>query len=333
MKSLPLLIASVSIASSALANAEGIENSPNHGLVQQSAVAIPGATDAMMLGAARAGDRVVAVGDHGIVLLSDDSGATYRQAKSVPTRATLTSVHFVDKKEGWAAGHWGVILRTSDGGESWTLQREDLANDRPLFSVWFKDNKLGVVCGIWGLVLRTEDGGARWEPVTMPPAPGKNKPTDLNLLSIFADRGEHLFIAAERGSVFRSEDLGAHWTELRTGDTGTFWTGIALSTGTVVVAGLRGHISRSVDHGAHWEQLQTGIKSSITSLAQQPNGGLMAVGLDGVVLRSADDGRSFTPEASVDREALTAMTVGPSGAEIVFSAHGPVSNGKTASAR
>ncbi|HJV93238.1 MAG TPA: glycosyl hydrolase, partial [Azonexus sp.] len=74
------------------------------------------ATLAPMLGAARAGQRIVAVGDYGIVLLSDDQGKTFRQAASVPISSTLTAVSFADARNGWAVGHWGAILRTSDGG-------------------------------------------------------------------------------------------------------------------------------------------------------------------------------------------------------------------------
>ena len=44
------------------------------------------ATKAPLLAIARAGSRLVAVGDYGVILLSDDAGATWRQAKSVATR-------------------------------------------------------------------------------------------------------------------------------------------------------------------------------------------------------------------------------------------------------
>jgi len=79
---------------------------------------------------------MVAVGDRGVVLLSDDGGATFRQAKQVPTRATLTTVAFApDGATGWAVGHWRVILNTRDAGETWILQRDDLSVDQPLFTV------------------------------------------------------------------------------------------------------------------------------------------------------------------------------------------------------
>src|SRR6266498_2339356 len=65
----------------------------------------PLATKAPLLGVARAGARLVAVGDHGVVVLSDDEGRNWRQAGTVPTRQMLTAVTFVDAKRGFAVGH------------------------------------------------------------------------------------------------------------------------------------------------------------------------------------------------------------------------------------
>ncbi|RFQ06817.1 glycosyl hydrolase, partial [Pseudomonas sp. ATCC 13867] len=66
------------------------------------------------------------------VLLSDDQGKNFRQARSVPLSTPLTGVSFVDADHGWAVGHWGAILVTSDGGESWQIQRMASDVDRPL---------------------------------------------------------------------------------------------------------------------------------------------------------------------------------------------------------
>lgn len=71
------------------------------------AVQAGNATQATMLAAGWAGERVVAVGDHGVVLLSDDQGRQWRQARSVPLSTPLTGVSFVDARHGWAVGHWG----------------------------------------------------------------------------------------------------------------------------------------------------------------------------------------------------------------------------------
>ena len=88
------------------------------------------------------GNRVVVVGERGHVLVSDDAGHSWVQ-RPAPTRATLTSVFFVNERLGWAAGHDTAILRTVDGGESWQLVHEDQAVERPILDLWFKDERLG----------------------------------------------------------------------------------------------------------------------------------------------------------------------------------------------
>lgn len=291
------------------------------GLELRPAEPTSAATKAMMLSAARAGRRIVAVGDHGIVLLSDDDGATFRQARSVPVRSTLTAVCFVGERIGWAAGQWGVVLRTDDAGESWKVQRVDTSVDQPLFSVHFKDAEHGWAVGLWSLMIATTDGGSSWAPVRLPAPPGGGK-TDRNLLKIFADRSGTLFVAAEQGTVLRSSD-GETWSYLDTGYRGSFWTGIALSDGTVVVGGLRGTIYRSTDGGRSWTESRTDLKSSITDFAEA-GGKVLAVGLDGASFVSGDSGATFRSSQRDDRLPLTALTVAGNGRLLKFSKQGVV---------
>ena len=294
----------------------------NPGLKPQPAVATSAATKAMMLGCARAGKRLVAVGDHGIVLLSDDEGKSFRQAKAVPVRSTLTAVSFADEKNGWAVGQWGVIVATGDGGESWQLQRMDTSVDQPLFSVWFKDKEHGWAVGLWSLVLTTKDGGKNWNAEKLPPPPGGGK-TDRNLLKIFASGKGTLFIAAEQGTVLRSEDEGAHWSYASTGYKGSFWTGTVLKDGTVLVGGLRGTIYRSLDNGKSWKEAKSELKSSLTDFGEA-GGKVVAVGLDGVVLESSDGGASFTGSQNDDRTPFTALAVTDGGSLVAFAKDGLV---------
>ncbi|MEX5503709.1 YCF48-related protein, partial [Pseudomonas putida] len=91
-------------------------------VLAQPALRGPQALRAVLQDVARAGTRLVSVGERGVVLLSDDNGASWRQAKAVPVSVTLTAVQFVDARNGWTVGHAGVVLHSEDGGEHWTLQ-------------------------------------------------------------------------------------------------------------------------------------------------------------------------------------------------------------------
>jgi photosystem II stability/assembly factor-like uncharacterized protein len=234
----------------------------------------------------------------------------------------LTSVSFVDERRGWAVGHWGVVLHTADGGETWQLQRSDTRQDRPLFAVHFFDANQGVAVGLWSLVLVTSDSGAHWQSVQLEPPAGSRR-ADLNLLGLFSDAGGRLFAPAEKGMVLRSDDRGRHWRYLSTGYTGSFWTGVAPVDGALLVAGLRGSMYRSADEGRTWQRIDTHSKSSITALATT-GARVVAVGLDGLILRSADSGASFTPDTRGDRLPLTAVVFDKQEGTVLYSRQGVV---------
>ncbi len=284
------------------------------------AIASPYAGKAPVLAAARAGNRVVTVGDYGTVMLSD--GGDFRQAREVPVRSALNSVSFVDAKFGWAVGHWGAILHTQDGGETWVQQRLDTTTDRPLFSVHFVDRNKGIAVGLWSLVLTTDNGGKTWTSVSLPKPPDGGR-GDRNLFKVFANRDGVLYVAAERGTVLKSADFGKSWIYLDTGYKGSFWTGLELKDGTLVVAGLRGTVYRSKDSGKTWSQSATNTRSSITDLVEA-GGTLKAVALDGVSLSSSDGGISFEAKQRDDRLSLTAVTLAGDGSVLSFSKHGLV---------
>lgn len=275
--------------------------------VLRPAALVAHAAQAPMLAAAWAGPRAVAVGAHGVILLSDDKGGTWRQAGKVPVDATLTAVSFAGDREGWAVGHAGVVLHTRDGGEQWEVQRSAPDQDRPLFSVHFFDRDHGVAVGLWSLVLTTADGGRSWTE-RQPDAPPGSRRADLNLYGLFAGPGGVLYAAAEKGYVLKSSDRGHSWTYLATGHRGSLWTGAALPDGALLAGGLRGALLRSTDGGRHWSRIATGSASSITGLvpADAGGGGVLAVGQEGLMLRSGDSGATFQAAHRQDRLALNA---------------------------
>ncbi|NMG30201.1 glycosyl hydrolase [Aromatoleum evansii] len=283
------------------------------------------ATRAAILGAATAGQRVVAVGSYGTVLLSDDGGQSFRQARSVPVSSTLTSVSFVDEKHGWAVGHWGMILATEDGGDTWAVQRTDLKEDRPLFSVHFFDQNEGVAVGLWSLILRTGDGGKTWDRISVQD-PDTGGESDRNLFKLFAAPSGTLFVSAERGSVLRSDDRGRTWSRLDTPYKGSLWSGLVMKDGTLLVGGLRGSLYRSRNGGSSWDQVRNDAHNSITDMVETSDR-VVAVGLNGVRLESRDGGMTFVASQRDDRLSLTAAVIAPSGDVVTFSKTGIVGTG------
>ncbi|MBA5687052.1 YCF48-related protein [Rugamonas apoptosis] len=293
-------------------------------VVLRPAVKVAHASQAGMLATTWAGPRAVAVGAHGVVLLSDDQGKHWRQAASVPLDATLTGVSFVDDKEGWAVGQAGVVLHSRDGGERWEVQRSTPDQDRPLFAVHFFDRANGVAVGLWSLVLTTSDGGQHWTSRQLE-APAGAKRADLNLFGLFSGPGNALYAAAEKGYVLHSADKGQSWHYLATGYAGSFWTGAALPDGALLVGGLRGALYRSADAGQSWTRIDTGSTASITGLVRTGGErGVLAVGQDGLTLRSVDDGATFQASYRHDRLPLNAVLPNAGFAPPLMSARGPV---------
>jgi photosystem II stability/assembly factor-like uncharacterized protein len=276
------------------------------------------ATKSLLLGAARAGERLVAVGEWGHILLSDDQGETWRQAQAVPVRTTLTSVFFTDAKRGWAVGHDALILHSADGGETWASQYSDPEQEAPLLSVWFADAQHGIAVGAFSLTLETKDGGRRWR--QRPLIEGSEG--DLHLNEIFGAGGENVFIAAEVGTVYRSRDEGRTWEALLPGYVGSFWGGLATHGETLLIWGMRGHVFRSEDLGDTWSEVESNTTQSLQAGTQLSDGRVVLVGLGGVVLRSSDQGKTFEVGVQSDRLGIAAVAEGAPGRVVLLGEKG-----------
>ena len=206
------------------------------------------------------------VGERGHILISTNDGASWTQAE-VPTRVLLTAVHMHDERTAWAVGHDAVILRTVDGGETWSVVHRAPEEELPLLDVWFRDERTGFAVGAYGYFLATDDGGETWTPRSV-----SEDDFHLNALIPVADddtgtqpsASRRLYIAAEAGVVYRSDDGGTTWRELPSPYAGSWFGGIALDENRVLLTGLRGHLFRSGDGGETWTQLATGTQALLT---------------------------------------------------------------------
>ena len=303
-------------------------------VLREPAQASPKALGAATLAVVRAGERLVAAGERGTVLLSDDGGANWRQAK-VPVQVSLTALCFVDARTGWAAGHLGTILMTEDGGETWAVQLDGVraaelaaqalrsgderarqradrivaeGPDKPFFDLEFLDAKHGFAVGAYNLAFETKDGGRRWTPLvaTLP------NPKSLHLYAVRAMRGR-LFVAGEQGLLLRSDDGGASFQPLNSPYKGSFFGVLAARSGTLIAYGLRGNLFRSSDLGVSWQKIESGVTVSIGAGAEFDDATLVLLTQTGQLLTSRDDGRSFAgkaPGTAVPATGLAASTDG-----------------------
>lgn len=201
---------------------------------------MPLADQAIVNDIKRAGDHLVAVGERGHILLSEE-GDEWRQVKA-PVRAMLTRVTFVDDSNGWAVGHDGSVLRTTDGGETWDLRHWDAAWGRPFYDAIFTTPERGLVVGSNGRMLRTDDAGESWEEVT-----NEVFDTGFHLYEIERLPGGALMIAGERGFMARSLDDGASWDMLEPPYIGSYFGVIPVGPHSAVLYGLQGKVFRAVD--------------------------------------------------------------------------------------
>lgn len=79
---------------------------------------------------------------------------------------TLKSIYFLDSQLGWAAGEYGLLLKTIDGGKSWLKQNSGTENS--LTGIEFLNAELGFAVGLDGTIVKSTDGGISWS---------KDKPT------------------------------------------------------------------------------------------------------------------------------------------------------------
>ncbi len=282
--------------------------------VDSPSLIAPLANRSLLLDGARAGARLVAVGERGHVLLSDDGGAQWRQV-AVPTSATLTATFFVDERSGWAVGHDAVILHTSDGGETWELQYRDIELESPLLDVWFSDPAHGFAVGAYGLFLETRDAGATWERRQISEA-------DAHFNSLFVAPDGTLYIAGEFGTLLKSSDSGVSWSAQETPYSASFFGGLALSQGDVLVFGLRGNAYRLRVESGEWQRLQTNTQSSLMAGWITADGQLILGGADGVMCEGDLAQASLAASRRADRGTIAAIVPIDGGGAVLLGAFG-----------
>ncbi len=260
----------------------------------------------------------------GLVLLVAGSARAQWIVQSTPTTEVLRAVDFVDNLTGYAVGNNGIIIKTTDGGATWT-DVQDLSYTTTLYGVHFPvDTQTGYVVGASTTILKTGNGGSTWTSIT--------PPISQHLYGVYFLNDQIGFVAGGGGKIIKTTNGGTdcadvsnpsvtsfhqhiqftdantgyivgHSTKvvLKTTNGGTLWTDITdpdivnspmmvdFPFGATVghIAGISGLFGKTTDGGADWVvQYPTSAHLYGVDFVDVATG--YVVGATGTVLKTTD---------------------------------------------
>lgn len=202
----------------------------------------------------------------------------------------LNAVNFVNTKVGWAvggrqsSGGSGLVLKTVDGGLSWTVQKASA--DSELLDVSAVGTKRAWASSASGRMWRTINGGSLWGEV----GPSFNDSVDA---VVFHDR--HLGRAAGSEMIWRTVDGGSTWT-IQLGSSGTFYSFSDLAFVDALngwAVGRNGACFHTTDGGAHWAA-EAVASAGWDCISASGVSTAVVAGADGQLGRTTDAGGTWT---------------------------------------
>lgn len=226
--------------------------------------ATPTVPNMLLLDGAVAGAEILAVGERGTILGTNDQGRTW-EARPSAVEATLTGISFApDGRRGWVVGHDALILGTEDGGRSWRKQWQGENLTDSFLDVIALDARHVIAVGAFGLFVETTDGGATWQQRRL-------LDDDYHLNRLSRGPSGTLYLAGEHGTLLRSRDQGATWDGIHSPYDGSFYGILPLTDTRLLAYGLRGRLYLSENDGDTWEPVANAQRNlMLTALEVAP---------------------------------------------------------------
>ncbi len=255
----------------------------------------------LLTDADRAGDRIVAAGERGHIIYSDNGGDSWAQSE-VPVSVTLTGVDFGTETHGWAVGHSGVVLHSSDAGETWELQLTGIKAAE--LAIATLQEQIATMEEQIAQAPEDEVADLEWALEDLQFAL-ENLQSDQNvgpvnpLLDVWFENQNHGFVVGAYGMFLRTTDGGKTWEDMspKLDNPRNFHlNGItSITGGALVVVGEAGMIFVSVDGGDTWERRESPYEGSLFGAIGTGNvNEILTFGLRGNTFKSTDLGKSWT---------------------------------------
>ena len=222
------------------------------------------------------------VGDAGLMLKTSDGGKTWEKME-VDMRppgagqnpgggggfgrggpAPLYNIYFVDENVGFIIGGRAVILKTEDGGKTWS--RKMAMSDTPgrdgrprplranLMGIQMVNETTGFIAGSENTILKTTDGGDTWVGSSERARVGE---TRNNLEGIWFASETTGWIIGSFGTLLHTADGGTNWTKQDPGFDNNLFGIYFINENTGWICGQEGLILHTADGGTTWTQQKT----------------------------------------------------------------------------
>jgi len=227
------------------------------------------------------------VGD--LVLKTTDCGKTWVDITRVPrVEDEFFSVYFINKDEGWFGGGYGTIYHTTDGGETWEVQRKE-EKVRDIRSLYFIDSQRGWATGENGLIIFTTDGGKNWNNYVI-----LREKVDYDF--IYFDEDNTGWLLSPR-YLFKSTDGGIVWKGVDIPDSTDQLKDMAiLDDGYAYAVGLNAAIIKTTDEGSSWKYVTSGTESGedIVNIKFFDKNNWVRLNWNRKIQKTSDGGKNWT---------------------------------------
>ncbi|MGH7597372.1 MAG: YCF48-related protein, partial [bacterium] len=223
----------------------------------------------------------------------------------LPNGNALKDIHVFDQNRAIAVGDLGAVMKSTDGGMSWSAQN-NAGGAFILNSVSFFNANAGWAVGrddvFRGYLLKTTNGGASW--VTQKIAqPGSEDFFSVHFID--AKTGwavgydTHSF-SGSFGIVYKTTDGGSTWSKLpEIGPANLFLYFVYFNDdSTGWAAGSNGTILKTRNGARTWSKQISGTTNHLYSASFVDTTTGWAVGTSGTILKTSDGGATWSPQNS-----------------------------------
>ena len=248
-------------------------------------------------------------------------------------------IKFADQSRGFAVGEHGTILRTSDGGTTWTpgmigfnqpfrritmpapdnmfvvgkygslfqsadsgnsWTRSVIATTNDVNDIVFPTPQTGWIVGAGRLILKTSDSGVQWNPSF---TPGGD-----TLIAIAAHGDSSAVVFSRDGTVYRTLNSGQSWSTINVPDTIRWNASAAFGDSLIWATGDQGVTYHSTDRGETWSRSDVPVPVRLHGIAILDTDRVFVCGEAGRIFYTTNSGVNWYDQYTADAHDLYAIS-------------------------